>query len=295
MLSGAKSRKAGNFKEYRQKTGYSEKSIKSHDYHIEKFTGWCNKNKINYKTISFDQLLQYVREEKTRGAKEQSINNRLNAASIYYDWLVTSGETKQNIIRQIRVRNTGKKVFKQLLKPEQLEKLYNNYCNQPGWSFRTTREKKLHQRNQVVLGLMVYQGITTGELAKLETGHVNLKDGKIYIPSTRKSDARTLKLQASQILPLQEYISQIEKGPMFPCRKPTDLVSRVIKQAKHVLPELQSSRQMRQSVIMNWLKECNIRQVQYMAGHKKIRSTEAYKNEDLSDLVAQVEKYYPLR
>lgn len=291
-----------DFSTYRQKIGYSEKSIKSHDYHISKFTTWYNKNNINYKSISFENILQYIREEKAREVKEPAINNRLNAISIYYDWLVKTGEAKQNIIRQIRVKSNRKKAIGEPMKPGQLENLYNDFSNLPSWNFKTKKGNVLHQRNLAILGLMIYQGLTTGELSTLETNHINLKEGKIYVPSTRKSNSRTLKLQANQILPLQNYLNEIRQKiinepteKLFPAKKFTDLVSRIIKQVKKINPQLQNNRQIRQSVIMNWLKEYNIRQVQYMAGHKKIRSTEAYKNEDLTDLMAQVEKYYPLK
>ena len=60
-------------------------------------------------------------------------------------------------------------------------------------------------------------------------------------------------------------------------------------------PEVTSSRQIRSSVIMGWLKQYNIRQVQYMAGHKSIRSTESYRLQDLTDLTRQLELFHPLR
>lgn len=296
--------KSGNFEfiTYRQKTGYSGKSIKSHDYHIGKFTNWCNKNKINYKSISFEDILKYIREEKARGVKEAAINNSLNAISIYYDWLVKTEQVKQNITRQIRVKSTHKKAIAEPMKPTELEKLYNDFSNLPSWSFKTKKENILHKRNLVIFGLMNYQGLTTGELSKLETKHINLKEGKIYVPSTRKSNSRILKLQANQILPLQNYLNEIRQKiinepteKLFPAKKFTDLVSRIIKQAKQLCSQLQNSRQIRQSVIMNWLKTNNIRQVQYMAGHKKIRSTEQYRSHDLTDLTKQLELFHPLK
>lgn len=57
---------------------------------------------------------------------------------------------------------------------------------------------------------MIYQGIDSGEIIKLETNHINLNEGKIYIPSTKRSNARTLKLQAIQILSIKDYIEKIK-------------------------------------------------------------------------------------
>lgn len=54
------------------------------------------------------------------------------------------------------------------------------------------------------------------------------------------------------------------------------MICKIVEAVKKIHPELKYSHQIRESVIMNWLKTNNIRQVQYMAGHKSIRSTESY-------------------
>jgi len=170
--------------------------------------------------------------------------------------------------------------------------------------------KQLHQRNTVILGLLIYQGLDSGEVAKLETTYINLAEGKIYVPSGRSSNARTLKLQAVQILPFKTYIEETRpkllakrnllvaersRSYLFPSKKYSDMICKIAEQAKKVNPELMDSRQIRASVIMNWLKTNNIRQVQYMAGHKSIRSTEQYRNQDLTDLTNQLELFHPLK
>ena len=168
--------------------------------------------------------------------------------------------------------------------------------NIPEWEHKTQTAKELHKRNVVILGLLVYQGLTSGETAKLETNHINLAEGKIYVPSTRKSNARTLKLQANQILPIKNYIEEFKPEPyLFPSKKQSDMICNIISQVKKLNPEIIDSRQIRTSVIMNWLKTNNIRQVQYMAGHKSIRSTEQYRQQDLSDLTKQLELFHPLK
>ena len=162
----------------------------------------------------------------------------------------------------------------------------------------------------MILGLMIYQGLDSWEIARLETGHLNLIEGKIYIPSGRKSNARTLKLQAAQILPLKAFLEEIrpvlfekrslQTACLFPVKKSSDLICKIVEAAKKILPiaigtELKDSRQIRSSVLMNWFKTNNIRQMQYMAGHKSIRSTEQYRGQDLTDLTKQLELFHPLR
>ncbi len=53
-------------------------------------------------------------------------------------------------------------------------------------------------------------------------------------------------------------------------------------------------KQLRTSVITHWLKNYNLREVQYMAGHRYVSSTEAYQINDLDDLIEDIGKYHPL-
>jgi len=52
--------------------------------------------------------------------------------------------------------------------------------------------------------------------------------------------------------------------------------------------------QLRQSVISHWIKLYDIRQAQYMTGHKWVSSTERYQADNLEDLQRELEKHHPL-
>jgi integrase/recombinase XerD len=53
--------------------------------------------------------------------------------------------------------------------------------------------------------------------------------------------------------------------------------------------------QIRSSVISQWIKEKNIREVQYMAGHNNIISTQRYVRANLDELKEQLGNYHPLK
>lgn len=296
----------GDFELYRQKKGYSGNSIKVQDCHVNRFKTWCRDQSINPENIIYNQVLLFIDSERERGILNQSIIIGINSIRIYFDYLQQTGFIQHNIIKRIRIRQGGRKVLQGSLSSEQLEKIYRDYVSLPEWEHRTKTSKRLHQRNIVVLGLLVYQGLTSGELSRLETVHINLEEGKIYIPSSRKSNARILKLQSDQMMAIKTYLeetltnnkpsqpSQTQESYLFPNKKHSDMVASIIKQVKRTHPEVTDSRQIRASVIMNWLSANNIRQVQYMAGHKSIRSTEQYRNQDLSNLTKQLELFHPL-
>ena len=57
---------------------------------------------------------------------------------------------------------------------------------------------------------------------------------------------------------------------------------------------VKNAKQLRASVISKWLKQYNLRQVQYLAGHRYISSTEAYQQNEMEGLTEEVNKFHPL-
>ncbi len=161
------------------------------------------------------------------------------------------------------------------------------------------------KRNKIILGLIIYQGLTTEELHQLESEHLKLKHGKIKVPGSRKRNSRTLDLKPFQILELNEYVNEIRPtinhqnyNQLFVSMEGnTNLknsLHHLFRAIKRTHPNIGNGKQIRGSVITNWLKSYNLRQVQYMAGHKYVSSTERYQVNNLEELKKNVEKYHPL-
>lgn len=51
--------------------------------------------------------------------------------------------------------------------------------------------------------------------------------------------------------------------------------------------------QIRASVITAWLKQYDLRKVQYLAGHQYVSSTEKYKANDIDELQDDIKKFHP--
>jgi integrase/recombinase XerD len=71
-------------------------------------------------------------------------------------------------------------------------------------------------------------------------------------------------------------------------------LSHLFKDIQKINPGITSAKQIRQSAITHWLKTMNLRQVQYMAGHKYVSSTERYQANNLDHLQDRLEKFHPL-
>jgi len=74
-----------------------------------------------------------------------------------------------------------------------------------------------------------------------------------------------------------------------------DLIGKsIIKRLKKINSKAGNMNHLRASVIVNWLKQHNIRKVQYLAGHKFISSTEKDKQNYFESLQDAVNEFHPL-
>jgi integrase/recombinase XerD len=72
-----------------------------------------------------------------------------------------------------------------------------------------------------------------------------------------------------------------------------NLMDKLLKQLKKQNSRIKDIKQLRASVITNWLKVHNIRKVQHLSGHRFVSSTEAYQANNMDDLKEDVNKYHP--
>ena len=289
------------FENYLQNKRLAPSTVKYHCKNLEYIERWCKDNRLKIELLNYNDLLNFIRYDQQRGCNNVWINKELCSLRHYYNHLIERGKSKVNPARDLYLKGNTKKVLQDILTPEQLENIYRKYAGKPSWSFREAKQQLIHNRNTVILGLLIFQGMQTKELKKLETGHINLTQGTIYIPGSRRSNNRILKLQAMQMIPLQEYLNRIraelfngikDEGKLLNnCRNTVRWLMEILRKDGLV----KSANQIRSSVIVNWLKQHNLRQVQYMAGHKHIGSTERYKQEDLEDLQRQLDLFHPLK
>jgi integrase/recombinase XerD len=208
-------------------------------------------------------------------------------------------------------------VLHEILSIEELENLYNNYATEitlqksdalkslPPQHLQTLARK----RNKIIVGLLVYQAVRSEEILKMQTGDVKLREGKICIAGTRRSNERTLKLESHQVFDLLDYINDTRKQILHhrnitaatqelflqlgEGKNKSNLLSMLVTHLKQMNSKVKSIDQIRASVIVHWLKLYNLRKVQIMAGHRYISSTENYKANNLDDLKEDIKNFHP--
>lgn len=128
---------------------------------------------------------------------------------------------------------------------------------------------------------------------------------RIHVPATGKLKARVLTLAPHQILDLSEYMQEVRprlqhrSERLFCGRNSLESLKNSLLHLNHALrrinPKVKNAVQIRQSVITEWLKEKDLRQVQYMSGHRYVSSTERYQTSNLEDLKEALSKHHPLK
>lgn len=283
------------FEDYLQNKGFAKATVYQHCRYCGQFLEWLKMEQINPSDCSYNDLLSWIDRLKLYGDSIKLVNRKLLSVRHWFSFFQLKNKEAANPAAGLYLKSSRKRLVSGIVSFDRLEQLYQSYPATDGRELR----------NKVILSLLVYQGITTDELHHLETEHVKLREGKLKIPGSKRSNGRVLHLQAFQVLDLQEYLLTVrtklttgKEGRLFLSMegKPElkNSLHHLFRALKKVEPQISSANQIRQSVIVYWLKNHNLRQVQYMAGHKYVSSTERYQQNNIEDLQKEVGKYHPL-
>ena len=295
------------FTEYLKKVGYSKTTIATYTWDADKFIGWCEKKDYHPTDIDYKSCLEYVKKlQEIRNGKrvtQSTVKHKVGALKIYFNYLIDLELRFENPIENVNIRGVKRTLNHNLLEFAELEDLYYSY---PTHNIEFPNSPSVAIRNKVITGFIVYQGMNTIALKSLKVDNVHIEKGTVYIPGTRKTNGRTLELKSWQILPLVQYLEkhreiiqeelQNYSQALFPLNSDRfDIItSQLYKKLKRINHKVVSSKQIRASVITHWLSKYNIREVQYMAGHRYISSTERYVQDDLENLQEVIENLHPI-
>ena len=260
-------------------------------------------------TIDYKTFLKYIEELKKTGIAIRTLQGYIGKLKIYFNYLQEGNYRTDNPITNINIKGKVKTVLGNLLTADELEDLY--------YSYETKEEDLARKRNKIIIGLLVYQGLQTKELQYLKEEHIELYKGKIHIPGSTKTNGRTLELKPWQLMELMEYLQKIRpqmslrgtKQPFNIKHPSTDnlffsnygntnlhnVLKKISDELKLINYNYQNAIQIRNSVIVNWLKQHNLRKTQYLAGHRYISSTERYQQDNLEELHDMVNTFHPIQ
>lgn len=262
---------------------YSLATAQSYLYSIERFIDkYPHANKLGLKGIE-----RYLAELKKQGQTVSYRSVTLSAIKVYYNFAIENCNLQRHPCKSLFLsekKPTGKN-FNGLLSILELESIF---------TVLPSRYNCTKYRNKAILGILIYQGITSGELTSLKIDHIDFDAGTITIPSSVKRMGRTLALKSSQVVALIKYIelerpklAETNSKPLFVSMRgmkmTVDGLHSIIHSMSGAYDKELSPKNIRQSVICHWLngKKIPLEDVQIMAGHRYPSSTEKYIQQDV--------------
>jgi integrase/recombinase XerD len=310
------------FISYLQSKDLAESSILQYNKYVEWFFLFIQKEADQ---ITKTDVLKYLEHLKNkRGQINQTRNNNLIGLNHYFTFLHKTEQISANPCSFLKIRGSKKVSLYRTYTPEELTELYDNYYNTFVRTYDDSHIPKNQRkqsnlsktRNAVILNILIHQGATTKEIDLLELCDLDLMGASIKLRAGKKSNSRVLPLQATQIGVLMVYLQTIrpelenyqaqESEKLFlplpeTSKSKTDssTLMHVFKPLTKHLTEIDknflSFKQIRASVITNWLKVHGLRKTQVLAGHRYISSTEKYKANDLQQLTEDISKLHPFQ
>lgn len=287
-----------SFNDYLKGLEMSRLSMITCERSVSYYLGWLKKQSIDQDQAGYADILAYMKHCQRNGVTQRTVQNYLNMIRHFYNYRIAQKAVASNPVSGIRVQGVKRKSLYYIFKPEQLHAIYN-----------ACRSETLMQRqDKVMLGLLVYQGLKVEDINRLDVAHVKLKEGKLEVPGSRKTSPRTLTLESFQVLELYDFVKEVRRQIVDQSGEQTEKlfvgvtgtvnmnnhVGRLLRELRGQFAAIKNAKQIRASVITKWLVFYNLRQVQYLAGHRYISSTESYQQNEMEGLTEEVNRFHPL-
>lgn len=280
---------------------------------VEYFRAWAEREGITGpEEICYQDAMMFMQWSSKHGASQKTIANYLLHVRKFYQFLISEGTVKENPVAHIKVQGIKRKVYHDILNDEELQKLYQEYPttieHAEGKNIPPQQRNILsRRRNKVILSLLVHQGLRVEEVAALRLQDLQLREGKITVHAQRRTAARVMKLESHQVYELMDYIHEIRKR-FLEVNGATDrlfiqwkkgenfygITQGILKTLRQINNRIKNLDQIRASVITEWLRQYDLRKVQYLSGHKYVSSTENYKANVIDELQDDITKFHPL-
>lgn len=288
-----------HFKQYLYSLKISDKSIQSMITTVNRHLKWLKKEGVKPQNADYNLIISYVKSLNQKGIKQRTVQLYINAIRHYYNYLQKVKEViDENPTQKVKIKGIKHKLIHDAFTNEELNSIYKDYTN----------DSLIGIRNKNIVGLMVYQGLKSEELGKLLVSDINYDKKNIQIISGRRSNSRILEIKDFQVVGFQNYINETRNSILQKCNKASNklfvsmgksdqfsnIIQKLMVELRKQDQRIVSLKQIRASVITNWVSKFNLRKAQYMAGHRYVSSTEKYYSGNMEELTIDIEKFHPM-
>jgi integrase/recombinase XerD len=288
------------FKIWLKEKGYKSNTIENNYLPIlRRYFTFLEKENLSIETVSYTDALKLLKEYREKEKTPAYINSQLRLLRKYYSYKKQTESIHHNPFLNLQVRGEKKRLPHDILSKSYIENIYESY----------PENTEVRKRNKVMIGLVVFQGLRQEEFEDLEPHEVDLRKATLYIKGHGKVKGRTVQLQSRQIILFEEYLKEV-RPEILKQRKDNNyrlfiteghyatikqIVRELTMQIRKRHSLFKNFTHIRTSLIVHWLKEKPIREVQHLAGHSNIASTEIYKQANMEDLKQELDRFHPLR
>lgn len=199
-----------DFKKYLKNKALSKTTIESYYAQTMEFITFLDKDNTEIENCTEKEIMHYLGELQKKDISNMTKKLRLYALKHFFDYQIENNQRNDNPAKRIKIQVVRKQRIYQILSVQELQNLYESYQvpkeddkrSHHNWfhSYKLSRE-----RNKVILGLLINQGIITSEVKRIVTDDLDLRKGTIDIRGGRIGKDRTLELKSHQIIDLMEY------------------------------------------------------------------------------------------
>lgn len=286
------------YEEYLSGEGQSKRTIERIKKQVLHFTNWLENRSLE--SVTYEKMVSYLESCRSRGLGEGTLQNYLNWLRLHYDYLLLEKVVTKNPVSHLKLRR-GKRgtrrnnLLQEVLSESDLLSCYELYV----------KNKRLSLRSKVQLGLYVFQGLSSGEEELLRIKDVLLEKGELKIPSSTRHESRILLLKSRQLLDLLNWMEGKKRESLLLEYKNKShganarfhLIHQLNRELRKggIIKEVWNVAHLRRSVIVSWLSQYPLREVQYYAGHRWVSSTEQYRRGNIEELRSALNVYHPLK
>ena len=276
-----------NFRTYLTQN-YTDQTVDRYARAVEHFTMHSKAERADH-----EQIITYLKKY------NKANHPTISALKHYFDYLIEQGNRTDHPCKSLSVLKKSKPMQHQdLFSVEELELLMT----------RESRYPMLENRNKALLSLLIYQGLTPQNIINLRVEDIDLDSGNVYVMATKQLTRRSLELRSNQVLTLHKYIYEdrvelieMASARLFVTKRGKNLNVEALNRMLRPLQGLFTDKNLnastiRQSVIVNWINHYghSLENVQLLAGHRWLSSTEKYKIIDRDDKREKINRFFPI-
>lgn len=269
-----------NFIERELTSRFTPETVTSYMYAIKRFLAQFPRAE----QLTLSDIESYFVDLKIKGDSGEYRKATLAGIKALYDCYLELGMVREHPCRTYRIseKKPRGKNFGDFLSLEEMETLLR---------LKKERFRYVENRNKAMIGILIYQGLTSKELVELKVDSIDLDAGTVKIKGQGKNASRTLELKPSQMTVLMRYIEEDRKhllknsttNKLFLGMRGTPMTTDALHEfiarlggafgGKEVSPK-----NIRRSVISYWLnvRKIPLEYVQVMAGNRYPSTTEQY-------------------